>query len=790
MAWPPVAILALLLLYFGPAIAQGLMLGPHDGISLNYPLRLLWSEVLRSGEWPFWNPYNFGGIPFFGAMHAGVLFPGNWFFLFLPPLAAWNALVLFAYWVAGTGMYAFGRALELGRTAAMAMAVAFMLGGFMMGHLEQIMMVQTAAFVPALLWAIERFRRTLRVRFALAAMAFLTLQVLVGFPMVVALGMVVIAPYALVRGLGLDKPDRRRYALGLLGAGALAAGLCMAQLLPVLDFIPATQRSAIPYDYLTYHSLHPRQILLYWFPLLFGGPVSWMSPIAFWGIGPYLVEIVGYMGLLTLAAAAAALADRRRDRAVWFWLGLAALGLLLSFGRYTPLYHVWAALPVLKTMPGAGRHALEVDVALAVLAGYGLQALLTAGPAERRRRAAWGLAVAAVPVLATVVGVALLGPTLAARMAPYMPAHLDVARALTLANPGVWWPLVVALGTAVALGALALRPGPAARGLLLAVLTLDLVVFGQHVSWRQTSPTPGDLLVTEAPARPVSEDRLLSVAALRFPYDDVPHVTQLHYALFGALRGERAIGGYDSFYYARYGQLVGIKDSAGMLTDPRVWEPRHHVFDVLTLRTLRLDAALADTPTWRARLTPDRWRPVGREPGVAVYENQRRLPRAWRPDAALALAPDTVDAHMRGEAPWDPRRQALLDAPAVPPAASPGTAEATTLSMNRIRVDTQGAGPGLVLVSEGYDPGWKAFSGDRELRVHRADALILGIEVPAGRHSIELRYEPPRWRLGLALSALSLILAVIWALWGVRRSRRRTASPPTPAPETAAPPPS
>ncbi|MFN3428705.1 MAG: YfhO family protein, partial [Candidatus Sericytochromatia bacterium] len=417
---------------------------------------------------------------------------------------------------------------------------------------------------------------------------------------------------------------------------------------------------------------------------------------------------------------------------------------------------------------------------------------LTAAAAERRRLATWGLAVAAVPVLMTLVAVALLGGAIAARMAPYMPPHLDVARALTLANPGVWWPVVVALSVAVALGALALRPGPATRGLLLAVVTLDLVVFGHHVSWRQTSPTPGDLLVTDAPARPVSEDRLLSVAALRFPYDDVAHVSHLHYALFGALRGERAIGGYDSFFYARYGQLVGIKDTAGMLTDPRVWEPGHHAFDLLTLRTLRLDATLADTPTWRARLTPDRWRAAGRAPGVAIYENQRRLPRAWRPDAAIALAPDDVDARIRGEAPWDPRRQALLDVPAVAPAITPGTAEAQTLSMNRIRLETEGAGPGLVVVSEGYDPGWKAFSGDRELPVHRADALVLGVEVPAGRHTVELRYEPPRWRLGLGLTGLSGLLALGWALWGWRRSRRPApgTQASTPAPETTAQPPS
>lgn len=769
--WPPALLLALLLAYFGPALASGVMLAPHDGIALNYPVRLLWAEALRHGEWPFWNPFQFGGQPFLATVHPGLFFPPNWLFLILPALWAWNAIVITAYWGAGVGAYAFGRAIGLFRPAALAVAVTFMLSGFLIAHLEQIMMVQAAAFLPALLWAVERLRLTGRARYAMAGCVLLALQVLVGFPMVVALSLLVVGPYALFRGLGLPRGERSKFFLALAGALGLALGLCLVQLLPAMAFIPLTQRGHIPYEYLTWHSLHPRQLLLYWVPYLVGGPVSWLSPTRFWGIGPYLVEIAGYAGLGALALATVAAIGRFKDSQTRFWLAIAAVALLLSFGRYTPLYQLVAHLPVIKTMPGPGRHALEVDMALAVLAGLGLQALATAAPGVRRRLAGWGLAVAAGPVLLTAVGVALLAPRVIARMQPLMPPDIALSRALTLANPGLWVPIALAAVLAVALFAVVRRPGPLSQAALLAVMVGDLAVFGHHVGWRQLSPTPGDALVTRAPAMPTSEERLLSVAASRYPYDNFQRAQTLRYGLLAAMHGDRAIGGYDSFYYARYGRLLGFKDSSGLLTDPRVWDPAHQAFDILALRTLRLEASLVDSPIWRQRLAGDRWRPAGEAPGVAIFTNTRHLPRAWRPPTAVVLGEADVDARVRGEQPWEARREALVEG-ASPGPLSGGPVTARTLGLNRIALETDGPGPGLVVVSEGYDPGWSAFSGDRELRVRRVNALLIGVEVPAGRHTVTLSYEPPLWRAGLAGSALSLLLLGGWAAWRVRRARR------------------
>src|SRR5262249_14246577 len=43
---------------------------------------------LAKGHLALWNPYIFGGAPFFGGMQGALLYPINWLFLFLPlPIA-------------------------------------------------------------------------------------------------------------------------------------------------------------------------------------------------------------------------------------------------------------------------------------------------------------------------------------------------------------------------------------------------------------------------------------------------------------------------------------------------------------------------------------------------------------------------------------------------------------------------------------------------------------------------------------------------------------------------------
>jgi hypothetical protein len=94
----------------------------------------------------------------------------------------------------------------------------------------------------------------------------------------------------------------------------------------------------------------------------------------------------------------------------------------------------------------------------------------------------------------------------------------------------------------------------------------------------------------------------------------------------------------------------------------------------------------------------------------------------------------------------------------------------------RIRVDASAATPATVAVA--WSPKWHGRVDGRpvELR-HTADGLI-AVRLPAGRSTLELDYGPDGWdRLGVGISALTLVLLAAFGVHGARRRRRRSNEP-------------
>jgi hypothetical protein len=104
-----------------------------------------------------------------------------------------------------------------------------------------------------------------------------------------------------------------------------------------------------------------------------------------------------------------------------------------------------------------------------------------------------------------------------------------------------------------------------------------------------------------------------------------------------------------------------------------------------------------------------------------------------------------------------------------------------------ISVGTTSDAPGLLVLSEMYDPGWHAYVDGRPVKVFPADYALRGVPIPAGAHTVELRYEPRSLRVGLAITGfayLALLATVIVSAWPVLRRvvvrRRAQAKPTTP----------
>lgn len=752
---PALLVVALVVALFLPAVASGHLLAPADGMAIYFPFRAIGFESIRHLAWPFWNPFDFSGTPLFAALQGGFLYPGNWTFLVLPPVMAMNASVMLAYATAGLGMLLLTRACGLGRLAGMAAALGFMTSGFLIAHLEHLGMIQAASLLPWLLWAIERLRRTGDQRYALAGCLILALQILAGHPQMVVLSQLITVPYALWRSLSLDGAARLRFGLTLGLMALLAFGLSAVQLGPTLSFIAETNRQGFSYDQLVAESLPPRQVLSLWFPFLFGAPPSAWLPTPPWGAGPWFDEFVGYAGLPGLVLAGVGVSRWRQEPAVRFWAAVGAIALLLALGSSTPLYELWAHLPVLNTMRAPARHLLEVDMAIAMLAAYGVQGLVERAVSRRAALGAWALL--GLPVLGVAAGIGLLGPTLAAKGQPFMPAGVDLASALSLRQPAIWLPIALWLATGVLVGGPPPVRGRAWRAALALLVAADLGSFAWHQGWRQLSPSVPASLGQDLLAH-ASPERSLVVSATPYPYFDFDDVRRLHAGGYAALLGERSVGGYDAFIKRRYAELLGGMTHGGTLMADDVWAPGHHGLDLLNTRLVRVETSLLQEPAWASRLASPRWRRLGKAGGVTAFENRRALPPAWRVARLSATTPAQITRRMTDDPTFEPAREALVEAPLAPRNWTAGTATVERPSFNRLRVATDG--PGLLVVSESFDPGWRAFEGDRELPVYRVDGLLMGAEVDGGAHVLDFRYEPRSWRLGAIVSAAALLLLV------------------------------
>jgi hypothetical protein len=96
---------------------------------------------------------------------------------------------------------------------------------------------------------------------------------------------------------------------------------------------------------------------------------------------------------------------------VLFWAGIAVVATVLALGRYTPFYRLFYAMPLMSNLRAPVKFHHITELAVAILCGFGLAALLRAKAATSamRRR---GLVVLAVAVVAAVacVGAALAMP--------------------------------------------------------------------------------------------------------------------------------------------------------------------------------------------------------------------------------------------------------------------------------------------------------------------------------------------------------------------------------------------
>lgn len=765
-------------------LLRGGTLTGEDALAFFFPYYGHLGERLAAFDLPGWSQTQLSGAPFLADPQSGWGYlPAMLFFTLLPLEAAARTLLLFHLLLAALASYALARAVGIGVVGAVAAGVAYEHASLVYLRASCCVVHTTvAAWLPLLLLGAELAvrARTWRGRLCWWGIGALALsQILAGW---IGQGsyysMLTLAVFLGVRGLLVPAPGVPRPLLPRLGLLALHGGaivgwgfaLAASGLLARLSYTSRTFLAGGNY----------------------GGPASREAVIGGWlpsqATEAMLDRGAFYVGAAALAVALFAVLARGRFGTPAFAL-LGVLLFLVTAPAADPnlLQRVlYAVLPEFESINRHFPHRVTLVIAIvpALLAAAGVQTL-----SERRPRRGVALVAIALPLLVGLLryrGVEIpRGSLIAAGAAGVVAAAVVIPITMTRRVVPLLLILVILLDFHLVNRAFMAPENDYHR--------LDLDAY--------YDPGPAGRFLQEArrsgePGRFFGYD-----PAIHPPRDFRPPLYRYHFAEAGAMAlmvnnrsmtmGLEDIQGYNPVQGRRYVELLSsINGFAQEYREANIYASGL-ASPLLNLLNPRYIVIPAVVPATRADLQAllVRNRVVYRDERVQIMLNPAALPRAWIVHRAERVPPGSALPLLLGGT-IDPRQVALLETAPPPLSLSADVAaELASVTENEndsLRIETRTDAPGLLMLSEIYDPGWSASIDGESADVLLADHVLRAIAIPAGEHTVELSYTPPRLRLGLTITGLALIglvAAVIRQLgdWHPRWRRPRRSTTPSPS---------
>ncbi len=642
----PLAVAVLVLvpvLTFSVPSLIGHPLVSSDDLIQNFPLRVLVARNLDHGHLPLWNPYIWSGTALLGGLNAGAFYPGTLLFTVLPAEAAWVVNEILVYVVAALGLYVFLRRSRLSVGAAFVGSLSFSVGGFMSAQLGHIDLVQGASLVPWMLVALQRMAKRPAVWPTVLLGACLSLLVLTGSPEALIDNSILVAIYG---GWLVWRHRAVRILVQMAIASASAVVLTSIQWLPGLVFASQSQRSGSSYAFFITGSFPPKLTTLTVVPYLLGSYGRFGLPLY---RGQYnLAEVSSYIGILPVCAAFAMLTrpwrSRRASEGLGVWYLLIAVGLVLSFGGYTPLGHLLAHIPIYGQQRLQNRNMVMVDIGLAVLFAYwvhGVRQRVGVGPGPSQpslSERAWTLVpVACVVALvcALVASPVVLSQELGSpvplgsfhRLEGYLAAGLVVAVVAGLVAAG--WNRIPRRHLMLA---------------VVAVVAIDLVVYQANQYWLTPAPrsalTDTTSMATAVAAQTGSSGRF---AVYDPDQSDPVALDDLGQPDLNILRRLGSVQGYGSLVSGDYDRATGSHQQS----DLSVTALAGSTFDDLNLTTL------VTRPGYLARAAPSSGSTTT-PAGVVPETLSARGQQAWYLGSPLLLTGVSVQLHPDPTCPLPP----------------------------------------------------------------------------------------------------------------------------------------
>jgi hypothetical protein len=753
--------------FYIPQTPETVKIAPHDKILSDLvtqfePARRFALSEIHEGRFPLWAPYQYGGVPF--------VWPKYSFFLLLecctksPVILAWEQL--FAALTAGAGMYFFCRqTLRVSFWPSAICAWCYPLTAFFVLWQG----IPTALAVNWLPWIVLSVDKTIRGASSLATigLSVATFLVLtsgnVDFAGQVLLGAGIYAVWCLWDAHPGGWFCRKFWtaSMTLILGWWLGFLLAAPHLLPLLEYAQSGSRMAHRSEGTEERppvglTALPQVVL----PDIYGTTEKGSTFIPP-GYEPNLIEstTAAYTGIFaTLLLAPLAWCSRRHRAINAFWIFLAFFG--LSWALDVPVFVDLLRLPGLNMM-SHNRLVFLTSFAILALTATGLETLFR-GPIQRR----WWF------WLPTVLLAALCG--WCSYRSIVLPEPITTQTKFDAFYQEIWG--VIPITTNVE----QIQAWFTRRYIIMAVLC-GLGFLGWLFLWFEQAERfrwlpvlviflMGDLLWFDYgrnlqcdpsfyyPKIPVLDEVAQSVPGRVIGVDCLP-------ASLAIMQGLNDIRGYDAIDPARMVALLKTAAVPGLelpFAAIKCMIPQGHtvppstvqfppVLDMLGVRY----AIFRGGP--RAL-----FHPLFQGNDYLVLVNSNALPRAFVPKSVTTTTSDGEELEALASPQFNPADVAYVESPVELPASCRGTVQITNEIPTCILISAQMETPGLVVLADNWDKGWRAYWNGRPVPVLRTDYAVRGVVVPAGSGTLEFIYQPASLILGLWLAGFAALVLIGW----------------------------
>jgi hypothetical protein len=334
------------------------------------------THIFADWDLPLWAPHEQGGYFFLADPQAAPLYPINWLFALLTPVAGEGLWLILAhslvhYAIAGTGMHYLLKEIGVGTPGRTLGGFAFVIAP-RMAKAKDTSWHWSFAWTPWIFLAGYRLCKQPSLKNGVLFGVVTSVAFLAGYPPSWIRLLLLLAPiFLLWSAWELRRREQRaRYLKRWTGALALAISVCTALAAPValstLMLFPLTDRAQMTLSDVLTSSLHPQQITTF---------------VAAFGAGlAYPGVIVTMLAVFALRRQGLALRPAMR----WLLGALTVVFFLLACGGSGPLLPLAVDLfPPLRSMRIPEHYLFVVVFLTSMLAGIGLDGLIRARTGRR-----------------------------------------------------------------------------------------------------------------------------------------------------------------------------------------------------------------------------------------------------------------------------------------------------------------------------------------------------------------------------------------------------------------------